>query len=69
MDDFIADTQEHGWPSFRDAEVIKENVVTNLTTTLVSSACGTHLGTYLPDSQGPRWCIDLSCIAGPPYSQ
>jgi len=69
MDAFNADTQEHGWPSFREAEVDKDNVVTNLTTTLVTSACGTHLGTYLPDSQGPRWCIDLSCIAGSPSPQ
>ena len=30
----------------------------------MTSACGTHLGTYLPDDKGPRWCIDLACVAG-----
>ena len=30
----------------------------------VLSACGTHLGSYLPDAQGDRYCIDLACIAG-----
>ena len=64
LDDFKADTTEHGWPSFRTLEVFTENVVTNETTTLVSSVCGTHLGSYLPDEEGPRWCIDLSCVAG-----
>mmetsp|Transcript_18370 Transcript_18370/g.54583 ORF Transcript_18370/g.54583 Transcript_18370/m.54583 type:complete len:182 (-) Transcript_18370:35-580(-) len=62
--DFEADTDEHGWPSFRTAELVAENVVTN--GTQVTSVCGTHLGTYDPDAAGPRWCIDLSCIAGRP---
>jgi len=62
--EFEADTQEHGWPSFRPAEVVTENVVTDMATGYVTSKCGTHLGSYLPDSQGPRWCMDLSCIAG-----
>ena len=51
-------------PSFRPAEVVTENVVTDMTTGYVTSKCGTHLGSYLPDAQGPRWCMDLSCIAG-----
>ena len=62
--EFQADTQEHGWPSFRPAEVVDENVVTDVKTGYVTSKCGTHLGSYLPDTQGPRWCMDLSCIAG-----
>jgi len=62
--DFKADTQEHGWPSFRTEEVVKENVVTDTKSGYVTSKCGTHLGSYLPDSAGPRWCMDLSCIAG-----
>jgi peptide methionine sulfoxide reductase MsrB len=62
--DFEADTNEHGWPSFRDGEVFHENVKTDKTTTYVTSVCGTHLGSYLPDAQGSRWCIDLSCISG-----
>lgn len=60
--DFEKDTDEHGWPSFREAEVVAENVL--IKDGLVTSACGTHLGTYLPDEQGPRWCIDLACVAG-----
>lgn len=62
--EFKADTEEHGWPSFRPAEVVTENVVTDVKTGFVTSKCGTHLGSYLPDAQGPRWCMDLSCIAG-----
>jgi len=61
---FEEDTKEHGWPSFRSAEVITENVMTNETSGYVTSKCGTHLGSYLPDAQGPRWCIDLSCVSG-----
>jgi len=62
--EFQADTQEHGWPSFRLAEVVSENVVTDKATGYVTSKCGTHLGSYLPDSKGPRWCMDLSCVSG-----
>jgi len=63
--DFQADTDEHGWPSFRSAEVVLEHVHTDASG-FVYSSCGTHLGSYLPDAQGPRWCMDLSCIAGNP---
>merc|ERR1711865_780929 len=62
--EFEADTTEHGWPSFRPAEVVTENVITNTTSGFVTSSCGTHLGSFLPDSAGARWCMDLSCIAG-----
>jgi hypothetical protein len=68
LEDFKADTTEHGWPSFRQAEVFTEHVITNITSSLVTSSCGTHLGSYLPDSKGPRWCMDLSCISGHPSS-
>jgi len=66
--DFKADTQEHGWPSFRGAEVVREHVRTDEKTGFVTSSCGTHLGSYLPDAKGPRWCMDLSCVAGSPKS-
>jgi peptide methionine sulfoxide reductase MsrB len=69
VEDFKADTVEHGWPSFRSAEVVQKNVVTNTTTGFVYSTCGTHLGSYLPDKRGPRWCMDLSCISGNPPEQ
>lgn len=62
--DFQADTNEHGWPSFREAEIFAENIITDKATTYVTSKCGTHLGSYLPDANGPRWCMDLSCISG-----
>jgi len=62
--DFQADTVEHGWPSFRPAEVITENVITDPDSEFVYSKCGTHLGSYLPDAKGPRWCMDLSCVSG-----
>merc|ERR1712194_244878 len=65
LDDFKADTDEHGWPSFRLAEVVAGNVVHD-SDGFVYSICGTHLGSYLPDEFGPRWCMDLSCIAGNP---
>jgi len=66
LEDFKADTTEHGWPSFRTAEVNTEHVKTDIKTGLVTSSCGTHLGSYLPDKKGPRWCMDLSCISGNP---
>jgi len=59
------ETDEHGWPSFRTPEIFIENVIVDHTTGYVTSSCGTHLGTYQPDVGGkPRYCIDLSCIAG-----
>jgi len=64
FDDFHKDTIEHGWPSFRSEEVIGKNVLINNETGEVTSSCGTHLGSYLPDEKGPRWCMDLSCLSG-----
>eukprot|EP00929_Paragymnodinium_shiwhaense_P073992 TRINITY_DN3782_c0_g1_i4.p1 TRINITY_DN3782_c0_g1~~TRINITY_DN3782_c0_g1_i4.p1 ORF type:complete len:795 (+),score=219.57 TRINITY_DN3782_c0_g1_i4:358-2385(+) len=68
MADFKADTDEHGWPSFREEEVVKENVMTDKDG-FVYSKCGTHLGSYLPDEKGPRWCMDLVCLAGNPAEE
>ena len=68
MADFKADTDEHGWPSFRKEEVFSEHVMVDKDG-FVYSSCGTHLGSYLPDSAGPRYCMDLSCIAGNPVQQ
>merc|ERR1711871_1352195 len=65
QDEFEADTTEHGWPSFREKEIISENVVTDKDG-FVYSKCGTHLGSYLPDDKGARWCLDLSCLSGNP---
>lgn len=63
---WVAETTDHGWPSFRDAEIVKENIVVVNDTGEVLSKCGTHLGSFLPDDKGNRYCIDLSCIGGNP---
>mmetsp|Transcript_50341 Transcript_50341/g.93081 ORF Transcript_50341/g.93081 Transcript_50341/m.93081 type:complete len:202 (+) Transcript_50341:47-652(+) len=63
LEEFKADTDEHGWPSFRVEEVVREHVHEDKDG-FVFSSCGTHLGSYLPDEKGARWCMDLSCIAG-----
>mmetsp|Transcript_21586 Transcript_21586/g.46488 ORF Transcript_21586/g.46488 Transcript_21586/m.46488 type:complete len:392 (-) Transcript_21586:236-1411(-) len=64
FESFLEDTTEHGWPSFRPEEIFADNIITNKTSTYVTSKCGTHLGSFLPDEQGDRWCIDLVCVAG-----
>ena len=62
-DEFVKESQRHGWPSFRDAEVL-----TDFTRVLedgeVVSEDGTHLGHNLPDGTGNRYCINLVSIAG-----
>eukprot|EP00667_Euglena_gracilis_P018589 EG_transcript_19743 len=69
MEEFLAESRAHGWPSFRDEEVVWEN------TRVISeggargecvSVDGTHLGHNLPDSKGNRYCINLVSIAGNP---
>jgi peptide methionine sulfoxide reductase MsrB len=61
------ESRAHGWPSFRDNEVVElgTNVLEKAGGEIVSS-CGTHLGHNLPDSKGNRYCINLLCIAGHP---
>jgi peptide methionine sulfoxide reductase MsrB len=63
MSAFEEESIAHGWPSFRPAELIAENVIIH-TGGRMSSTCGTHLGHNLPDFSGDRYCIDLVCIAG-----
>merc|ERR1712159_94608 len=62
---FVRESQAHGWPSFRDAEVVQENVRVLSNGEAVSPA-GTHLGHNLPDSSGNRYCINLVSVAAPP---
>jgi peptide methionine sulfoxide reductase MsrB len=69
FEEWAAESLEHGWPSFRDAEVIKENIVVDKSDGEVRSACGLHLGHNIPDRQGDRYCIDLVCIAGKPEAE
>ena len=68
MDEFIKESMAHGWPSFRDEEVVSENVF-ELPGGEVVSVSGTHLGHNIPD--GPsrernRYCINLVSVAGRP---
>eukprot|EP00746_Dinoflagellata_sp_MGD_P134617 gnl/MRDRNA2_/MRDRNA2_68477_c0_seq1.p1 gnl/MRDRNA2_/MRDRNA2_68477_c0~~gnl/MRDRNA2_/MRDRNA2_68477_c0_seq1.p1 ORF type:complete len:270 (+),score=30.96 gnl/MRDRNA2_/MRDRNA2_68477_c0_seq1:67-876(+) len=64
--DWRAESEEHGWPSFRAAELVKKNVVIHSFSGEMRSVCGTHLGHNIPDGSGDRYCIDLVCIAGSP---
>ena len=64
--ELLKESKRHGWPSFRDAEVIWENVRILEHTGEVVSTSGTHLGHYLPDKKGNRYCINLCAISGSP---
>jgi len=66
-DDFLNESQIHGWPSFRDDEVITDDVRV-LPNGETVSVDGTHLGHNLPDSNGNRYCINLVSVAGKPVS-
>ena len=61
--EFLAESTAHGWPSFRDEEVVAENVRV-LADSEVVSVDGSHLGHNLPDAKGNRYCINLVSIAG-----
>eukprot|EP01006_Ploeotia_vitrea_P064202 TRINITY_DN87242_c0_g1_i1.p1 TRINITY_DN87242_c0_g1~~TRINITY_DN87242_c0_g1_i1.p1 ORF type:complete len:214 (+),score=13.88 TRINITY_DN87242_c0_g1_i1:69-710(+) len=64
MQDWRDESAAHGWPSFRDEEVVWENVRI-LPDGETVSVDGTHLGHNLPDGNGNRYCINLVSIAGP----
>jgi len=63
--DFIDESRNHGWPSFRDEEV-NWDYVRVLPNGETVSVDGTHLGHNLPDRKGNRYCINLVSIAGNP---
>jgi len=63
--DFVLETKSHGWPSFRDQEVVWDNVRC-LPDGEVVSVDGTHLGHNLPDFSGSRYCINLVSVCGKP---
>eukprot|EP00549_Striatella_unipunctata_P016563 CAMPEP_0118696536 /NCGR_PEP_ID=MMETSP0800-20121206/13905_1 /TAXON_ID=210618 ORGANISM="Striatella unipunctata, Strain CCMP2910" /NCGR_SAMPLE_ID=MMETSP0800 /ASSEMBLY_ACC=CAM_ASM_000638 /LENGTH=182 /DNA_ID=CAMNT_0006595667 /DNA_START=71 /DNA_END=619 /DNA_ORIENTATION=- len=65
FDDFVHESQGHGWPSFRDEEVVWDNVRV-LPDGETVSLDGTHLGHNLPDRKGSRYCINLVSVAGHP---
>jgi len=64
FEDFHSESIEHGWPSFRDEEMVKENLV--LKDNVLYSKCNTRLGDNLADDKGNRYCLDLCCLAGNP---
>merc|ERR1712086_128370 len=63
FEEFKVESERHGWPSFRDDEVVWENVRV-LPDGEAVSVDGTHSGHNLPDGTGNRYCINLVCIAG-----
>lgn len=65
MQDFLNESRQHGWLSFRDEEVNWEHVRCLKGGEAVSLA-GTHLGHNLPDPNGNRYCINLVSVAGRP---
>ena len=68
MEEFVKESMSHGWPSFRDEEVVADNVRVLPDGEAVSTT-GTHLGHNLPDSKGNRYCINLVCVAGNPVEK
>lgn len=62
------ESRAHGWPSFRDAEVVWDDVRVLPSTGECVSLAGTHLGHNLPDKKGNRYCINLVSIAAEPRS-
>ena len=57
----------HGWPSFRDSEVVWDDVRV-LKDGETVSLDGTHLGHNIPDFSGNRYCINLVSVAGNPVT-
>ena len=69
FDEFVMESMSHGWPSFRDEEVVWENVRC-LSDGEAVSLDGTHLGHNLPDWSGSnRYCINLVSVAGQPVDE
>jgi len=65
MEAFLNESHAHGWPSFRNEEVVWANMRV-LSDGEAVSVDGTHLGHNLPDSKGNRYCINLDSVAGLP---
>lgn len=63
FEDFVSESRQHGWPSFRDSEV-NWDYVRVLPNGETVSVDGTHLGHNLPDKTGNRYCINLVSVAG-----
>jgi peptide methionine sulfoxide reductase MsrB len=63
-DEFITESKEHGWPSFRDDETNWDNVRCLRSNGEAVSLEGTHLGHNVPDQKGNRYCVNLVSVAG-----
>merc|ERR1712000_127424 len=61
--EFLQESIDHGWPSFRDPEVVWDNVGV-LKNGETCSKDGTHLGHNLPHNGRNRYCINLVSVAG-----
>mmetsp|Transcript_16822 Transcript_16822/g.36588 ORF Transcript_16822/g.36588 Transcript_16822/m.36588 type:complete len:165 (-) Transcript_16822:167-661(-) len=68
MSQFLLESKNHGWPSFRDQEVVWDSVRVLPDGETVSTD-GTHLGHNLPDKSGSRYCINLVSVAGHPQRE
>ena len=68
FEEFVQESLHHGWPSFRPAEIVSENVIIH-DDGRMESKCLTHLGHNLPNGGIDRYCIDLVCMAGMPAIQ
>lgn len=68
VEDFLRESEYHGWPSFRTNEVVWDDVRI-LPGGETVSIDGTHLGHNLPDKLGNRYCINLVSIAGKPVGK
>lgn len=59
MEEFLVESRAHGWPSFRDCEVVWDSVRV-LPDGETVSVDGTHLGHNLPGTSSvlvvARWC-------------
>lgn len=67
FEEFKEESLKHGWPSFRPEELVSENVIIH-DDGRMESRCLTHLGHNLPEGGVDRYCIDLVCMAGTPFS-
>jgi peptide methionine sulfoxide reductase MsrB len=68
FEEWERESRAHGWPSFRDEEVVWDDVRVLPDGEAVSLA-GTHLGHNLPDKKGNRYCINLCSVAGRPVGE
>ena len=65
-EEFLEESRYHGWPSFRDEEVVWDNVRILRNSGETVSTDGTHLGHNIPDRTGNRYCINLVSVSGNP---